>query len=203
MTTDIRNLVFDVGGVLLGYRWEDMLTKDHGMAYEDALVFGRTIFDDPLWLEFDYENIPFDEVVERYCAKYPHWEKDIRWMMENTGLMQVKRPDVWDLFPRLRESGYRIYLLSNYSSVLFARHTAGASFLKYIDGAVVSYMIHKIKPNREIYEYLLDKYGLNAGECLFFDDRPTNVQGAIDCGMQAFRVTDEASLIDEIKLLIG
>ena len=68
-----KNLVFDIGGVLLGFRWHDMLTDDFGLAPDKADRFGHTIFGDPLWLEFDLENVPYGEVVRRYIEKYPEW----------------------------------------------------------------------------------------------------------------------------------
>ena len=65
-----KNLVFDIGGVLLGYRWHDMLTDDFGLAPDKADAFGAMIFPDSLWLEFDLENIPYEEVMYRYMEKY-------------------------------------------------------------------------------------------------------------------------------------
>ena len=55
-----QNLVFDVGGVLIGFRWQDMLA-DHGMEPDYAAYFGETLFSDPLWKELDREVIPFED----------------------------------------------------------------------------------------------------------------------------------------------
>ena len=48
----IKNLVFDVGGILLGYRWEDMF-KDHGTDREKAIRIGRGLFDSEDWTLYD------------------------------------------------------------------------------------------------------------------------------------------------------
>ena len=45
-----------------------------------------------------------------------------------------------------------------------------------IDGLIVSYMVHKAKPDQAIYAAICEKYELNPSECLFFDDRLENVQ---------------------------
>ena len=73
-----------------------------------------------------------------------------------------------------------------------------------IDGKVVSYQIHAIKPEPEIYLYLLEKYNLKAEECLFFDDRAQKVEGAEKLGIQAIRVESQQQLLGELeKLLCG
>ena len=192
---EYKNLVFDVGGVLLGYRPREMMIEDHKMAPEEADRFLEEVFSNSLWDEFDLENIPFEEVVGMYIKLFPKWEEHIRWMMSNTHLMPVRRPKVWDEVKRLKDKGYKIYLLSNYSSVLFAKHTKGASFLDSIDGAVVSYQIHRMKPEAVIYQTLFEKYALRPGDCLFFDDRLENIVASSDLGMDSFRVTSEESLL--------
>ena len=45
----IRNLIFDVGNVLLGYRWYEMLTQDYGLSHEEANRIGNEIFETDLW----------------------------------------------------------------------------------------------------------------------------------------------------------
>ena len=194
-----KNLVFDIGGVLLGYRWHDMLTDDFGLAPDKADAFGAMIFPDSLWLEFDLENIPYEEVMHRYMEKYPEWAETIEWFLTHSERMKVDRPAVWAEVHRLKEEGFRIYLLSNYSSVLLTNHTRGASFLKDIDGKVVSYEIHAIKPDPAIYEELFRRYELEPEECLFFDDREVNVEGARAAGMDAVHVTGEKMLVEYLK----
>ena len=45
----MKNIIFDVGDVLLEYRWKDMLAQDYGMTEERAVQIGKSMFDDPLW----------------------------------------------------------------------------------------------------------------------------------------------------------
>lgn len=199
----MKNIIFDVGDVLLEYRWKDMLVKDYGMPEERAEQVGMTMFDDPLWSGLDLGN-PLEETIDKYEEKYPEFAKEIRWFLTHGEYMQVNRPAVWEKVHELKEAGYAIYLLSNYSEDLFTKHTKGASFLNDIDGKVVSYQIHAIKPNPEIYLYLLDKYGLKAEECLFFDDREKNVEAAQNLGIKAIRVESQQQLLGELgKLLCG
>ena len=77
----MRNIIFDVGDVLLEYRWKDMLVEDYGMTAERAEraeQVGMTMFDDPLWSGLDLGN-PLEETICRYEKKYPEYAKEIRW----------------------------------------------------------------------------------------------------------------------------
>ena len=180
-----------------------MLVEDYGMTAERAEQVGMIMFDDPLWSGLDLGN-PLEETICRYEKKYPEYAKEIRWFLTHGEYMHVKRPEVWEKVHELKKAGYRIYLLSNYSEDLFTKHTKGASFLNDIDGKVVSYQIHEIKPNPEIYLYLLNKYNLKADQCLFFDDREQNVEGAEKLGIHAIRVESQEQLLGELeKLLCG
>ena len=63
-------------------------------------------------------------------------------------------------------------------------------------------MIHRAKPDQAIYKALCDKYGLIPENCLFFDDRSENVQGARDFGMTAVHVTSQESLLEYLRSLL-
>ena len=51
-------------------------------------------------------------------------------------------------------------------------------FINKVDGKVVSGFVKKVKPNADIYEFLVDKYGLKPEECVFIDDRQENIDAA-------------------------
>lgn len=196
----IKNIIFDVGDVLLEYRWRDMLT-DYGLSLEEAERLGQTMFSDPLWRLWDMGTVPDEEIIREYGQRYPGDGEIIRWFMTHGEYMHVRRPLVWEQVHRLKEKGYGIYILSNYSESLFRKHTEGASFLEDADGAVVSYQIHIAKPSEGIYRYLLQKYHLLAQECLFFDDREENTQAARDLGIEAVTVLSQTQLLQELSLL--
>ena len=201
MEKTIKNLVFDVGNVMLGFRTEQMLA-DHGMDDRQIEVFEREVFENPLWAEFDYGRIPFDEVVRRFYEIYPQHAQDIRYLIEHCELMAIHRPRVWDMVHRLKEAGYRIYLLSNYSHPFLKAHVGGAPFFDDLDGAVISCDVHMIKPEPGIYEYLFRKYQLDPEECLFFDDIEENVKASRAAGMPARQVFGEEQLIRMLDALL-
>ena len=199
----IRNLIFDVGHVLLGYRWYEMLTQDYGLSHEEANRIGNEIFETDLWgVRLDGGKISFEEAIQEYRSLYPDDFPVIEWFLRNGKQMAVKRPEVWEKVVGLKQKGYKIYILSNYSDELFHQHTEGASFLDVLDGGVVSCQVKEIKPNRRIYEILLERYDLDPTECLFFDDRADNVEAARNLGFEAIQVTSQEMLNDTLKKML-
>ncbi len=200
---DKRNIIFDVGDVLLQYRWKEML-MDYGLSDREAVRVGIEIFEDAdgLWNTLDMGTLTEEEIIAEYSRKYPEDAKVISWFIKHGEYLHVPRPDVWEMVHKLKEAGYAIYLLSNYPEKLFKKHTEYADFMQDIDGMMVSYMIHKKKPDSAIYEALCSKYNLDKAECLFFDDREENVIGAKKYGIDAIQVTSKAGLLEDLSKLI-
>ena len=141
----IRNLIFDVGDVLVEYRWFEMLTRDYGLSEAEAKRIGEEMFDNEIWVQgLDGGRLSLEEAIHQYELKYPDDVDVMGWFLRNGEQMAVKRPEVWDKVAALKENGYKIYLLSNYSEELFHVHTKGAKFLDVLDGGVVSYQVHAL-----------------------------------------------------------
>ena len=204
MTNMVRNLIFDVGNVLIGYRWFEMPTEDFGLSSEEANRIGNEMFENDLWgLGLDGGRITLDEAILEYGKLYPQDIRVMEWFLRNGERMAVKRPEIWEKVIGLKKKGYNIYILSNYSKELFEMHTKDASFLKVLDGGIVSYQVKEIKPGRRIYELLLEKYDLKAEECLFFDDRADNVEAARNMGIEAIQVTSREMLNEILDKMLS
>ncbi|MDD6351904.1 MAG: HAD family phosphatase [Lachnospiraceae bacterium] len=195
-----KTIVFDVGDVLMQYRWKDML-MDYGLSESEAVRIGNEMFDDPrkLWHQLDLATKTDDEIISEYEEEYPEDIEVIRWFIHHGEYMNVARPKTWKRVHELKEKGYQIYLLSNYSYTLFKRHTRYADFMADIDGMIVSYMIHKAKPEPEIYQTLFRVYDLDPKDCIFFDDRLENVEASIAQGMDAEQVLSEEDLLKKLE----
>ena len=110
----IKNLIFDVGGVLFDYRWKEMF-MDYGLDEDNAIRVGTQMFNDPdrTWDIFDLGIKSDEEIADIFCKKYPGDEDVIRWFIRHGEYMQVPRPKVWKKVHELKQKGYKIYILSN------------------------------------------------------------------------------------------
>lgn len=196
-----KTLIFDVGGVLIGYRWKEMFMYDFGLSDEGAEELGRRIFDDPVWPDFDRGAVDVDSLVEHYCGKYPDSAHYFKRLFYENDKMATEREAVWEKMAQLKDWGYTIYILSNYSEYLFKKHTEHLPFRKIIDGGVVSYEVGFVKPEPGIYEKLLAKYDLDPSDCIFYDDIKNNVEAARAFGIESHLVASEEELLRELERL--
>lgn len=199
-----KNVIFDVGNVLLEYRPERML-QDYGLNENDAKRVCDELFNDSddLWHIFDLATMTDEEIKNAYCKKHPNDAKAISFFMEHGEYMHIARADVWERVHTLKKCGYNIYLLSNYPETLFKKHTQYADFMKDIDGLMVSYMINITKPDLRIYEALCSKYSLDKSKSIFFDDRKENIIAARKFGIDAAEVISKEFLLNELDKLIN
>ena len=198
----IKNIIFDVGDVLLEYRWKDML-MDYGLSEDEAIKVGRLMFDDPLWTEMDLvDRSQEPRIISQYMEKYPEYADTISWFINHPEYMHVTREDVWERVHQIKQLGFHLYLLSNYPENMFEKHARHAAFLVDMDGEVVSYQVNKVKPDPEIYQCLLEKYKLQPQECLFFDDRPQNTEAAEKLGITAITVVSKDFLLEKLDEII-
>ena len=165
----IKNLIFDIGGVLVDFRPAGVL-KDMGVSEERARVILRESIASPLWHEMDRGAIPEEEVIAAMRGNVP----------------EEMRAD-YDRFIEEGKPYLTIPFLSNYPVSYFEVHKAGFEFLKYTDGRVVSGYVKLLKPDPAIYRCLLEKYQLKAEECIFVDDLKANAEGACSVGIHGIQ----------------
>lgn len=182
----IKNIIFDMGQVLLQWRPQEMIASFGLTAQEEALVL-RELFQNVEWVQLDRGVVTEEEVVRRVCTRLPEQlhepVKTLTFGWHQRHL--VPMPGMAELVRELKGEGYGIYLLSNANLALrgyFPRIPGSECF----DGLLVSAEEKLLKPQPEIYQRLYERFGLNPAECFFIDDNPANVEGAILTGMEGF-----------------
>lgn len=180
----IRNIVFDMGQVLIRWRPEEIL-EHFDLTGEEKTMLLQELFWSPEWTQQDRGILTEGEMIERVSARLP---ESIHAAVEEV----IKAWHVWHLTPmpgmaelvrRLKAQGYGIYLLSNASTALrgyFPRIPGSECF----DGLMVSAEEKLLKPQHEIYERLYERFDLVPEQCVFIDDSPANIEGAMLTGMQ-------------------
>lgn len=192
----IKNIVFDIGNVLVSFGWKEFYGKFNMTPEEFERVANATVHD-PVWNEIDRGVMSDEEVLEEFVKNDPGVEELIRKTYENyKGLLTIyEYTKGWII--DLQKRGYKVFCLSNMSNKAVRECDDALNFVDMLDGYILSCNVKLIKPDRKIYEMLLDKYSLKADECLFIDDLKRNVDAAKEVGMngvvfESVKKTEEA-----------
>ncbi len=185
----VKNIIFDIGQVLVNYDWRGYI-RSLGYEGETAERIGRAMFAAPDWNELDRGVLSTEEVVERFVRNDPAIERELRDAFRRSGETISEREYAVSWVREMKERGFRVYYLSNYSDYIYqgSRHIL-EKFLREMDGGVFSWKVQMIKPDEGIYRRLLETYGLKAEECVFMDDNPANVETAKRLGIQGIVFT--------------
>lgn len=170
-----------MGGVLIDYNPEKTL---YGMFdKETADILLREIFRNDIWSLKDRGMIFPEEIMEQKKNAIPEavYEKTCE-MVNNFYPCMPPFEKMCELVKQLKQNGYGIYLLSNASSDFHERRS-GIPALAFFDGVLISADYKLLKPEKEIYEALYEKFSLNPEECFFIDDVQKNIDGAKATGM--------------------
>lgn len=180
----IKNIVFDMGGVLI--RWDPVgFIKELGLGEEDNALLMKYTYGCELWGRMDWGMNEEEDVYAYACANlperlHPYAQKLIHHWCDNPEAI----PGMRDLVEDCKLAGKKIYLLSN------ASHKQKDYWPKVcghelFDGRIVSAEVDVAKPEKGIFDALLNTYDLKADECLFIDDMWVNVLGAQKAGLHA------------------
>ena len=81
---------------------------------------------------------------------------------------------------------YKIYFLSNITDVSYNYLNDKLNILNMVDGGVYSYKEHLKKPDKEIFDLLIKRFGLKKEETIFFDDSRKNVKVGNEYGIKSY-----------------
>ena len=197
----MKTLIFDLGMVLVHFRWRDFLT-DMGYEGEKKEGLARAMFKNPLWTEFDRGVMGDENVIAQMKLEAPQYEEDIARIWQKENFTNICHPFDYseELIRTLHAMGFKIYVLSNYGRTLLGLNREKYTFLNYVDGGVFSWEVNLLKPDDAIYQALIEKYGIDPGNAVFFDDVEANCEGARRAGITAVQVSDGLrSILDGLR----
>jgi 2-haloacid dehalogenase len=192
-------LVFDFGGVL--FDWSPHYLYD-AYFHDDPEAADRFLDE----IGFDEWNLqqdkgrPFAAAVADLTERFPqyadliraydqHWEKTVKGMID---------PAV-RLLETLKQAGYPLYALSNWSEEKFNLIRPRYAFLDWFEAIILSGEVKSAKPETRIFSVLLERVGRPAKECLFIDDSPMNISAAEQLGFQAILFVSPDQLERELS----
>lgn len=197
----IKSIIFDIGMVLADYNWPKYLET---FSYDEKTyqAVANAVFLSPTWIECDRGVLSDRELLSAFISNAPDYEKEIREVYATVGgcIKQYDYAIPW--IQDLKSKGLQIYALSNYGERMFAQTGKELNFLELMDGALISYQDHLIKPDPRIYQTILDRYHLIPEETVFFDDNADNVRAAANLGIIAFPFSSYSQAVEQLQSLM-
>lgn len=194
------NIVFDIGGVLADFRIKEFLA-DKG--FDPAMIrrILRASVMSPYWEQFERGEIDEEEAYRGFVSIDPEIERELRLAYANVAGMLTIRDYAITLVQQLKEAGYGVFFLSNYSRKAYDECGESLAFMPYMDGGLVSFRVGKTKPDPEMYRLFLEEYGLQAENCIFVDDTAGNVDAAKQIGFKGIVFSTYEGLIKDLEQL--
>lgn len=179
----LKNIVFDLGGVVVAHNEEGFREK-LGKFFD--FVFGPDMKCVPsFWCDYDLGLLTIDETAAE-VAKFRDCDAATAkaHMLQAISLQEEVEPTV-ELIKELKAKGYKLYVLSNMSKE-YIEYLRKLPVFEYFDYQAVSCEQHLGKPDHKFYEYLLSHCNLVPSETIFIDDRKDNVEAAAELGIVPF-----------------
>jgi 2-haloacid dehalogenase len=204
MTSTIKAIIFDFGNVLL--------------EWNPRYVYQRFFPNDPDGMERFLEEVkfmdwnvlqdkgrPFTEGVAVLSKEFPHYSDLIQAYHDHwIDSLGESLSGTVDILKELKQAGYPLYGLSNWSAETFPYARQKHDFFDLLDDMVISGEVGHVKPHPEIFQILLDRIGRPATECLFIDDALANIEQAQKMGFATvhFRSPEQLrTVLQELAIL--
>ena len=195
---DIDAVVFDLGGVLIDW---------------DPRYVYRPLFDDPADMEEFLGSIctpdwhrahdlgaNITQSCEQLARRHPeHRNMIMVWAERGEQMAAGQFDDTVQVLGDVKATGVRCYALSNMEPDAFRVRRARFSFMDWFDAYVISGLEGVAKPDRRIFEILLQRHGLRPQACVFIDDQARNVDAARELGLVGLHFSSAARLRQDLS----
>ncbi len=196
----IKNIIFDIGNVMVTFRPDEFISK-FVIDKEKISEFSLKIFGSTQWADGDKYNKTIEQINKELCKIYPEDRVIIKKILDSCPNMfqTVNYPE--NTLSQLKEFGISLYYLSNISESVLNCLKNKHKVFNLFDGGVASYEYQIVKPDEKIYNILLEKYKLKPNESLFIDDLSKNIETAKRLGFNTIHLKKAEDLRTELQKL--
>lgn len=197
----VHNVIFDLGGVLLEWNPDDILSRFQ----PDANLRRRlraALFGHADWHLFDRGGLSESELLDRMESRIGHSRPELLAIVDAVREALIEKPDTVRLIRSLHRRGIALYCLSNMPSSIYAHLRRRHAFWDVFRGIVISGEVRMVKPEPEVFAHLLERFDLRAEESVFIDDLPANIEAAKRLGLQTIWFRNAAQCEHELDQLL-
>ena len=191
-------IIFDLGRVVVS--WDPVAIVRSVRGPDGAEALAERLFNHPDWLEVDRGTLSLHTMARQAQERTGLSAAENLTILQAVPASLLPDPAMLTLIETLHGAGHRLYALSNmgHASIDWLEQHA---FWRFFSGKVVSARVRMMKPEPDIYRYLLVSFDLKADECLFIDDSPANVAAAEALGIRGMVFTDAHSCRQQLVSL--
>jgi glucose-1-phosphatase len=205
----IKNIIFDFGGVLLNVDYQKTQDAFVALGVTNFEEFYSQTNANPLFADLEKGLVPANEFYLAF-QKATGLHIDRHLVQQAWCAMLINfRPKSFEFLDKLREKGYKIYLLSNTNAIhfdafhrMFAEQHPHRSFESYFDVPYYSHLIHQRKPDAAAYQFVMDAHNMKPEESLFVDDTYKNIPPAEALGMQVCHLHTNGIIEERLSWLL-
>jgi 2-haloacid dehalogenase len=200
MESPITTIIFDFGNVFVNWDARNLYkrffpTLEAVDSFLEEIHFAE-------WNAHQDAGRPFKEGVADLSKQFPQYAEliqayDTHWLDSITETLH----ETVQIAKNLKEYGWPLYMLSNFSSEKFALMKERHDFLEIFDETIISGEHNTIKPDQAIFKIMLNKINRKAGECLFIDDSHANIETARKMGFITIQYHSPAQLRRDLHQL--
>ncbi|MDE6336228.1 MAG: HAD family phosphatase [Muribaculaceae bacterium] len=195
----MKNIIFDLGGVVIDLNRQRAADALEAIGIQDA----------PALLGEYEQKGPFLLLENGHSTTADFYDDMLPRCRPNTTCTEIR--DAFERFLMeipierlqairdLREKGFRLFVLSNTNPLMFnhwidlAFRQEGLTINDYFDGVVTSYQEKLCKPDPEIFQHVVDRYGLDPKETVMLDDSAKNCESARSIGLNAIQIDNNGT----------
>ena len=198
----IRNIIFDLGNVLISFRPAEFFRKKN---YPETIVskIVTEIFESEEWLMLDNGDITTGEAIQSLSLKSSLKREEIALVFSFRTEIMFPLVENVKLLPVLKKHGFKLYYLSNFPLDIFEEIKNDYYFFRYFDGGIISSEVKMSKPDVRIYHCLLDRYSLIPWESIFIDDIEKNTSAATLAGIKSFPTSGSVNIAAELERFLN
>lgn len=191
---DIKNVIFDLGGVVIDLDRDRAVKALEELGLEDADdILGLYGQKEPFF-GLETGELPTADFFDLLRSRMKPGVTDKQITEAFNKFLVCLPTERLEMLRRMRKGGFRIFMLSNTNPVMYltwignAFRQEGLTVNDYFDGIVVSFQELMCKPNVAIFETLMKRYDLNPSETIMLDDSEKNCKAAEEAGAHSFKV---------------
>jgi len=196
------DIVFDIGNVILEWNPQKLVDSLFSCKTESKEAIENIIAHED-WQMLDKGTLSLEEAISRANDRCSIRVSKIRKLFEETPKSLIPIQETVDVIMELSEKGYSLYVLSNMHKYSFEYLSVTYDIWRHFSGIVISSHIKSIKPEPEIFEYLVGTYNLIPRNTVFLDDLKCNIEAAKKIGLNTIHVKNASQSKEELYQMIG